>query len=305
MDSFHSHGDIVDCLEFDLTRCDSEDDLPPIRRQEGRSVVRRVEHSARHLSDSVSAAHQNRFAVLDPPVLADDPSCSDTESAMEVDDPQVVHRQQRLRLIWNSQDRLQPSVLHRDARTASCLVRGLARRVGFVPIGAPLPRAIRQQRWSPLNVPLMWAAAGHELSTPVLDWLITEAHSVREGSQEASAAVRHGWVALREVMRAWGIEDADGLSRWLGSQGFPMCSPGNHISARAQELILHEATARDARVALLESVYVLITLQHGREGAVPIQQTEVRPVAPRSRVVRVLEIPAQVGSSWTGPRQSR
>ena len=105
VDSFQSHGDIVDCLEFDLTRCDSEDNLPPIHCPEVRSLVRRVEHSARHLSDS--AAHQNRFAVLDTPVLADDPSCSDTESAMEVDEPQVVHRQQRLRLIWNSQDRVQ------------------------------------------------------------------------------------------------------------------------------------------------------------------------------------------------------
>ena len=121
-------------------------------------------------------------------------------------------------MIWNSQDRPQPPVLHRDVRTASCLVRGLAKREGFAPSGA---------RWSPLNVPLMWATAGHELSSPVLDWLITEAHKVRdpvdfhEGSEEASTAVRHGWVALREAMRAWGIEDADGLSSWLGSQGFP------------------------------------------------------------------------------------
>ena len=48
-------------------------------------------------------------------------------------------------------------------------------------------------------------------------------------------------------------------------------------------------------MALLESVYVLITLQHGREGVVPIQQTEVRWVAPRSRVVRVGEI---LSASW-------
>ena len=119
-----SCGNIVDCLEFDLTRCDSADDWQPNPRQEGRGLRR--EH------DSVS--HHNRFAVLDPPVLADDPTCSDTESAMEVDDG-VVHRRQRLRLIWNSQDRPQPPVLHRDVRTASCLARGFARRVGFVPSG--------------------------------------------------------------------------------------------------------------------------------------------------------------------------
>ena len=99
---------------------------------------------------------------------------------------------------------------------------------------------------------------------------MTEAHSLRdpvdfhEGSEEASTAVRHGWVALREAMRAWGIEDADGLSNRLVSQGFPRCSPGNQIPATAQEFIWHEVTARDARVALLECVHVLITLQHGR-----------------------------------------
>ena len=79
-----SCGNIVDCLEFDLTRCDSADDSPPSPRQEGRSVLRRLEH-ARSLSDSVSTAHHNGFAVLDPPVLADDPTSSDTESAMEVE----------------------------------------------------------------------------------------------------------------------------------------------------------------------------------------------------------------------------
>ena len=151
----------MDCLEFDLTRCDSAGNWPPNPRQEGRDLRR--EH-ARSLSDSVS--QHNRFAALDPPVLTDDPTSSDTESMMEVDDVPVVHRQQRLRLIWNSQARPQPPVLHRDVRTASCLVRGLARRAGFVPSGAPLPRAIRQQRWSPLNVPLMWAAAA--VSCPVL-----------------------------------------------------------------------------------------------------------------------------------------
>ena len=149
----------------------------------------------------------------------------------------------------------------------------------------------------------VWAAAGHEFSSPVLDWLITEAHSVRdpvdfhEGSEEASTAVRHGRVALREAMRAWGIDDADGLSSWLGCQGFPRCSPGNHISARGQESILHEATARDASVALLECVW--ITLQHGREGAVPIQQTDVRTVVPRSRHNPQRKLGA------VGPSQSR
>ena len=44
---------------------------------------------------------------------------------------------------------------------------------------------------------------------------------------------------------------------------------GNHISARAQEHILRQACAVDARVALLEVMYVLITLHVGRQLAVP------------------------------------
>ena len=39
---------------------------------------------------------------------------------------------------------------------------------------------------------------------------------------------------------------------------------GNHISARAQEYILSEASASDARVVLLESVYMVLTLHRGR-----------------------------------------
>ena len=46
--------------------------------------------------------------------------------------------------------------------------RDLARRIGVVQPGDPVPSAIRQQRWSPLNMPLMWAAAQDEAQHPVL-----------------------------------------------------------------------------------------------------------------------------------------
>ena len=52
------------------------------------------------------------------------------------------------------------------------LIQELSRRVGSVPGGSPIPGIVREQRWSPLDVPLMWAAAGQEPATPVLDWLI-------------------------------------------------------------------------------------------------------------------------------------
>ena len=83
----------------------------------------------------------------------------------------------KLRLIWNP-----PAVgaTPREARAASWLVRDLAHRIGMVPRGDPVPRAIRQQRWSPLNLPLMWAAAGEEASHPLLEWLENAARRVQE-----------------------------------------------------------------------------------------------------------------------------
>ena len=168
----------------------------------------------------------------------------------------------RLRLTWNDQGE---HIYTREDR----------RRVGAVPRGGQLPRVLRQQRWSPLNVPLMWAAAGQRATIPVLDWLIKASHRVTDpvefhgGSEVANAAVRIGWNALRETMRSWGITDSEGLSNWLTVRGFPRSPPGSRIAAKAQELILHEASATDARVSLLETVYVLLTIQFGREGVVP------------------------------------
>ena len=137
--------------------------------------------------------------------------------------------------------------------------------------GAQLPRALRQQRWSPLNVPLIWAAAGNESSTPVLEWLVEAAEQVPEpvefhgGQAVPSVCAREGWAALRGALRSWGVADREDLSHWLGTQGFPRTSPGNHISARAQEFILGEATTLDARCASLEAVFVLVTLNVARE----------------------------------------
>ena len=49
---------------------------------------------------------------------------------------------------------------HRQARPEETLVPELTTRFGAFPEEAELPRAVRQQRWSSLNVPLAWAAAG-------------------------------------------------------------------------------------------------------------------------------------------------
>ena len=47
--------------------------------------------------------------------------------------------------------------------------------------------------------------------------------------------------------------------------GFQGALVGNHISGKAQEHILSEASACDARVVLLESVYLVLTLYLGRQ----------------------------------------
>ena len=55
-----------------------------------------------------------------------------------------------------------------------------------------------------------------------------------------------------------------GFVELVGQAGFPRSTPGNHISARAQESILGEATNLDARCALLEAVFVLVTVNVAR-----------------------------------------
>ena len=72
--------------------------------------------------------------------------------------PNVVHQAQgpnvrrRLRLTWNED--VDPQV-----RIAETCIQNLVERVGFVAPGSVLPWAIRRQRWSPMNVPLMWRLA--------------------------------------------------------------------------------------------------------------------------------------------------
>ena len=204
----------------------------------------------------------------------------------EVQEPIAVRRS--LRLTWR-----QP-LLQGDVKAAAQLVEGLARRVGPVAVGGPVPRAILQQKWSPINVPLIWSAAGTDETTPVLEWLIGEGSRVPDqvqfydGHTDVGNAVRQGWNALREVMRTWGIADRSDLSEWLGRRGFPRTTAGNHISARAQEVILSEASASDARVALVEAACVTITLCRGREG---VRVPEIVPPVPRRK--RQLEITAE------------
>ena len=173
---------------------------------------------------------------------------------------------------------------HPEARVVAVLFRTLAARIGSVPAGSKIPRAVRSQRWSPINVPLIWSASGSADSTPALDWLImaagliVESISLYEGRMPARDATRTGWSALRQNLRDWCIGEPGHLTAWLRTQGFPGTNPGNHIAARAQEFILGEAIRADARVALLEG-------HMGRELAVPQPHSTPSPpvaVGPRA-----------------------
>ena len=79
-------------------------------------------------------------------------------------------------------------------------------------------------------------------------------------------------------MRSWGITYQEDLSQWLRRQGFPIVRPGHRLSAEAQEHILNVGVAADARVALLEAVFVLITVARLPE----VRRRVVRPEAPHS-----------------------
>ena len=117
--------------------------------------------------------------------------------------------------------------IDREVRAAVSLFGNLAQRVGAVPQGAPVPPAIRRQRWSPVMVTLLWSAAGAEQTTPMVEWLVTTASTIPvpvqiHGWQDlASESVRTGWAALRAVLRSWGIQSPEQLSQWLRSRGFP------------------------------------------------------------------------------------
>ena len=128
---------------------------------------------------------------------------------------------------------------------------------------------------------MMWGAASTAATIPVIDWLVAATTPIDvplkfyKGGISPSEAVRRGGISLRKVMRGCGIQEREDLSIWFRNNGFAATAPRNHIASRAQEFLLSEAVAIDARVALFEAVYVCITLHTSRQLAVPHHVTEV------------------------------
>ena len=100
--------------------------------------------------------------------------------------------------------------------------------------------------------------------------------SFHDGDMDADEAVRTGCCSLRDVFRLWNIFDRDDLTIWLQGQGFAATQSGNHIPARVQEFVLSSACRVDARVALLEVVYVRAVLHTAQQMTVPRIRGPVR-----------------------------
>ena len=90
---------------------------------------------------------------------------------------------------------------------AANTLNALAERIGPGPADGSVPAAVRRQKWSALNVPLMWAAAGTDADCAVLKYLQTVARlmttSVRLAGVEmpASDSLHTAWLALGRPLR--------------------------------------------------------------------------------------------------------
>ena len=73
-------------------------------------------------------------------------------------------------------------------RGAEALINKLAQRIGAVPIGGLVPPAIQRQRWSSLNVPIIWGAASPSI---LVEWLVSKASSIHAPMQLHGAQFRY------------------------------------------------------------------------------------------------------------------
>ena len=207
-----------------------------------------------------------RFAVLaeddTESITNNSPDQCEEEGATDQEFP--ARRRRRLSITRQEDSEVHEHCMDRAVRGAEALIGTLARRIGAVAIGGPVPSAILRQRWSALNVPIIWGAAGAYTSILFIEWLVSRGFSIHApvhfhgGQSSVSDSIRIGWIALREVMTAWGVTAPEELSTWLRIQGFLATRHGQHLSVRAQEFIFHEGCVLDARVALLETAFVSI-----------------------------------------------
>ena len=233
---------------------------------------------------------QNRFTPLDVEAEAISALSRPEEFAMtECSDTEVAGPSRRLRLVWNNpiQDipdshdqrvaRVRDAMIEerrqRQVRDAEVFITRVCERVGPVlRTEDGIPRTIRRQQWSALNVPLMWSAAEGNRGCAVLEWLISNAQQVSSfnaAGEEVSGreAALIGWNALHNTMRSQGIVSREDLAEWIHVQGFPRPRWGAHFSGRVQERILNLTVSQDVRGSAIEALYVHIVMQMCRSAS--------------------------------------
>ena len=89
-----------------------------------------------------------------------------------------------------------------------------------------------------------------------------------------------GMVRIATGLPIMGNHMSGAIHRMVATEGFQATLPGNHIGARAQEALLSRACVEDARVALLESVFVAMVLHVGRQSRVPFGGSPTAVAAP-------------------------
>ena len=129
---------------------------------------------------------------------------------------------------------------------------------------------MHEQRWSALNVPIIWHAAGREDTSPIVQWLAMAADGAPQvdigvrSPLEPFVAVTEGWRSLRRCLRNWGVTCREDLGPRLRELGFrvpQLLSNGQYLSQSLQEAVLNRATAENINVALLEASYVIVTMR--------------------------------------------
>ena len=146
------------------------------------------------------------------------------------------------------------------------MLTSLARRAAQSGLSGGIPQCIQQQRWSSINVPLMWAASEQAEGHGILDWIghVTANAQPIVSSNDASIsiaeAVREGWSSLRTRLQAWDVNSREEFVGWAHRNGYNSVRLSEHIHSTCQEFILNKAVEEDLAVANLEIGYVALAM---------------------------------------------
>ena len=153
---------------------------------------------------------------------------------------------------------------------------------------------IRRNRWSRINVPLLWAAAGASDDVhPLVDWLCTlvvnnEGHCDFLSDTISPEALREGFWDLRTAFRCLGILTEQDLRTWLVNTGLvgQTLGVGCYINANAQEQIMDMAIREYPTVRRLETALAMATIRLYKDPPLLQWLIQHRPAATRRPALR-------------------